>query len=421
MTSQEEDRKIQIKKPSGKNGWIKAAAILAIIVVLGFAAKSYLKSDAAIKNSQMQPPAPAVVLYTVTEKDLSSTRSFIGKVEAIQTVSLKPQVSGEIVKVNFKEGSLVKTGQVLFTIDSSHYQATADLRKAELEQAQAGLAKAEKYLARVKAADARSISASDIDAAESTFLQAKAGVSQAKALFRLAQIDLSHTRITSPISGQIGAAAFTKGNYVTPASGPLATIVQMDPIRVSFALPDKDYLNELEQFKKNGPVYETTLVLSNGRELKMQGQRDFESNRVDERTGTLEMVIRFPNPEGILIPGSMVRVGTKPVEKDTSLIIPQESILADSQGSYVFTVDDKNIAHQARVELGAEIGSMRKVVKGLRANDRIIRIGLQKVRPESPVMPAQAETENKTAAEIAGQTEEELSLSSADSQNKEGN
>ena len=421
MTAQGEEKKIQIKNSSGKNGWIKAAAIIAIMVVLGFAAKSYLKSDAVNKNSQMQPPAPAVVLYTVTEKDLSSSRSFIGKVDAIQTVSIKPQISGEIVKVNFKEGSLVKAGQILFTIDSGQYQATVDLRKAELEQAQAELVKAEKYLARVKAADERSISASDIDTAESAFLQAKAGVSQAKAVLRLAQIDLSHTRITSPISGQIGAAAFTKGNYVTPASGAIATIVQMDPIRVSFALPDKDYLNELEQFRKNGPVYKTSLILSNGKELNVQGERDFESNKVDEKTGTLEMIIRFPNPEGFLIPGSMVRLGTKPVDKELSLVVPQESILADSQGSYVYTVDENKIAHQTRIELGNEVGTMRKVVKGLKAGDKVIRVGLQNVQPEGPVAPAQEETAAKTAAEIAGQNEVELSLSSSDSQNKEGN
>lgn len=421
MTAQGEDGKIQIRNTSGKYGWMKAIVVIAIIVIIGFAAKGYLKSDAAIKNSQMQPPAPAVVLYTVTEKDLSTSRSFIGKVEAVQTVSLKSQVSGEIVKVNFKEGSLVKAGQPLFTIDPSHYQATADLRKAELEQAQAGLVKAEKYLARVKAADARSISASDIDAAESAFLQAKAGVSQAKAVLKLAEIDLSHTRIISPITGQIGEATYTKGNYVTPASGGLASIVQMDPIRVSFAITDKDYLNQLEQFKKNGPVYQTSLVLSNGRELNIQGQRDFESNKVDERTGTLEMVIRFPNPEGILIPGSMVRIGTKPIDSDLSLIVPQESILADSQGNYVYTVDEKNIAHQTRIELGEEVGTMRKVVKGLKADDRVIRIGLQNVRPEAPVSPTQEETGNKTAAELAGQSEEELSLTQTDSHDKEGN
>lgn len=420
MTSQGEDGKMQIS--SQKKGWIiKAAAVVAIAVLIGFAAKNHFKSDAAATRANMQPPAPAVILYTVSEKNLSPSRSFIGKVEAIQSVSLKSQVSGEIKNIHFKEGSLVKAGQLLLTIDSSQYQATVDLRKAELQQAEASLVKAEKYLARVKAADKRSISASDIDTAESTFLQAKAGVSQAKAVLKLAEIDLSHTRMTSPINGQIGGATYTKGNYVTPASGALATIVQMDPIRVSFALPDKDYLDQLEQFRKNGPVYKTSLILSNGKEFNVQGERDFESNKVDERTGTIEMVIRFPNSEGSLIPGSMVRLGTKPVDNDVSLVVPQESILADSHGSYVYTVDENKIAHQTRIELGEEIGTMRKITKGLKLGDKVIRIGLQNVRPEAPVAPAQEETAAKTAAEIAGQNEVELSLSSPDSQNKEGN
>ena len=421
MTSFGEDGKIQIKNSKQKDRLIKTAAVLAIVVLTGFAARNHFKSDASATKTKMQPPAPAVVLYTVSEKDLSPSRSFIGKVEAIQIVSLKPQVSGEIKNVSFREGSFVKTGQPLFTIDSSRYQATADLRKAELQQAEATLAKSEKYLERVKAADKRSISASDMDTAESAFLQAKASVSQAKAVLKLAEIDLAHTRITSPITGRIGAAAFTRGNYVTPASETLATIVQMDPIRVSFALPDKDYLNQLEQFRKNGPVYRTTLVLSNGRELDVQGERDYESNRVDERTGTMEMAIRLPNPEGILIPGSMVRIGTKPVESMLSIVIPQESILADSQGSYVYTVDRNNIAHQSRIELGEEVGTMRKVTKGLKTGDRVIRIGLQNVRPEAPVSPAQTENGTKTAAEMAGQSEEELSLSGQTSQDKEGN
>ena len=421
MTSFGEDGKIQIKNSKQKDRLIKTAAVLAIVVLIGFAARNHFKSDASATKTKMQPPAPAVVLYTVSEKNLSPTRSFIGKVEAIQIVSLKPQVSGEIKNVSFREGSFVKTGQSLFTIDSSRYQATADLRKAELQQAEATLAKSEKYLERVKAADKRSISASDMDTAESAFLQAKASVSQAKAVLKLAEIDLAHTRITSPITGRIGAAAFTRGNYVTPASETLATIVQMDPIRVSFALPDKDYLNQLEQFRKNGPVYRTTLVLSNGRELDVQGERDYESNRVDERTGTMEMAIRLPNPEGILIPGSMVRIGTKPVESMLSIVIPQESILADSQGSYVYTVDRNNIAHQSRIELGEEVGTMRKVTKGLKTGDRVIRIGLQNVRPEAPVSPAQTENGTKTAAEMAGQSEEEISLSVQTSQDKEGN
>jgi len=421
MTSQGENGKMQIGNSERKGRIIKIAAVIAIAALIGFTVKNHFESSAAAKKANIQPPVPTVILYEVSEKNLSPSRSFIGKVEAIQSVSLKSQVTGEIKNVNFKEGSFVKAGQLLFTIDSSQYQATVDLRRAELQQAEAALIKAEKYLVRVKAADKRSISASDIDTAESTFLQAKASVSQAKAVLKLAEIDLSHTRITSPITGQIGEAIYTKGNYVTPASGELASIVQMDPIRVFFAITDKDYLNQLEQFRKNGPVYQTALVLSNGRELNIQGQRDFESNKVDERTGTLEMVIRFPNQEGILIPGSMVRIGTKPVDGDLSLVVPNEAIMADSQGNYVYTVDENNIAHQTRIELGEEVGTMRKVVKGLKAKDKVIRIGLQNVRQETPVSPAQAGAENKTAAELAGQTEEELSLSSADSQDKEGN
>jgi membrane fusion protein (multidrug efflux system) len=421
MTSQGEDKKIQINNSHQKSKIIKVAAVIAIAVVLAFAAKNYLKPDASANKANMQPSAPGVVLYTVSEKDLSSSRSFIGNVEAIQSVSLTSQVSGEIKNVNFKEGSFVKAGQPLFTIDSSHYQATVDLRKAEIQQAEAALIKAEKYLARVNAADKRSISASDIETAESASLQAKAAVAQAKAVLKLAEIDLAHTRITSPITGRIGAAAYTKGNYVTPASGALATIVQMDPIRISFALPDKDYLNQLEQFKKNGPVYETKLMLSNGKELSMQGQRDFESNKVDEKTGTLEMVIRFPNQEGVLIPGSMVRVATKPVDHNISIVIPQESILADSQGSYVFTVDEKNIASQTRIELGEEVGTMRKVIKGLKSGDKVVRIGLQKVRPGAPVAPTELGSQTKTAAEAAGESEEDLLLSEPISKDKVGN
>ena len=135
----------------------------------------------------------------------------------------------------------------------------------------------------------------------------------------------------------------------------------------------------------------------------------------------MEMAIRLPNPEGILIPGSMVRIGTKPVESMLSMVIPQESILADSQGSYVYTVDRNNIAHQSRIELGEEVGTMRKVTKGLKTGDRVIRIGLQNVRPEAPVSPAQTENGTKTAAEMAGQSEEEISLSVQTSQDKEGN
>lgn len=134
MTSKGEDGKMQTENSQQKNRIIKIAAVLGIAVLIGFMAKNHFESDAAATKANMQPPAPAVILYTVSEKNLSPSRSFVGKVEAIQSVSLKPQVAGEIKRVNFKEGSLVKAGQILFTIDNSQYQATVDLRKAKLSR-----------------------------------------------------------------------------------------------------------------------------------------------------------------------------------------------------------------------------------------------------------------------------------------------
>jgi RND family efflux transporter MFP subunit len=425
MTSPEENNKIEIERsPKHGGGLIRIIVILVIVAGVWFGYKSYMGKQAAVKqqNEQQQAAAnaaPSVMLATVTETDLSTARDYIGRVESIQTVDLKAQVSGQIMNVNFKDGAVVRAGQPLFTIDPSQYQATVDLRKAEIEQANAALDKASKYLKRVKAADPRSISATDIDTAESSFLAAKAALSQAKAALRLAEIDLGHTRVTSPITGKIGVAAFTKGNYVTPSSGSLATIVQLDPIRVVFSLPDRDYLDQLDAFKKNGSVYKTTLVLANGKELPVTGARDYENNEVDAKTGTMQMALRFGNAGGSLIPGSMVRVGTKPVAHNFSIVIPQDTILADSQGDYVFTVDANNIAHQTRVTLGDEIGTMRKVTAGLKVGDKIIEVGLQNVRPEAPVAPQKAE-QNKsssTAAEQAAQSDADVTTASQDKGN----
>lgn len=407
MTSPEGNRTTELGGRPKKNV-VLIIAVIVLFVIAAFAAKSFLGAKAAQKQSLVHAqPAPVVVLHTVANTDLAVEREYIGRVEAIQSVSLKPQVNGEIMKVHFKEGSMVKSGQTLFSIDSSQYQATVNLRRAEVEKSEANLNRAAKYFDRLKAADKRSVSKSDLEMAESEVLQGKAAVSQAKASLMLAMIDLRHTRITSPISGRIGAALFTKGNYVSPSAGTLATIVQMDPIRVTFALPDKDYLNQIDKFKKSGKsVHKTTLTLSNGKTLPVEGERDFEDNEIDEKTGTLMMRLRFNNNEGLLIPGSMVRIKTQPLDKRMTLVIPQGAILADSQGDYVFTVGSQNIVQQQRVKLGSEIGTMREVIDGLKKGDNIIVQGLQYVRPGIKVDPTEvSKNESKSPAELAAETE----------------
>lgn len=399
---------------------LKLLAVVLLAAALGYAAKTGLGGSASAKQAEhAAPPAPTVAVKPAQKADLASVREYIGRVESIQTVDVRPQVTGEIMKVHFKEGSVVKAGEALFTIDSSRYKATVDLRTAETEQAAAALDKAEKYLARLKAADKRSIAESDMEAAESAVLAARASVSQAKAAHELAKIDLAHTKITAPITGRVGAAAFTKGNLVSPQSGSLASIVQISPIRVAFSLPDKDYLDQLEAFKKKGSVYETQLRLANGKAVAAKGQRDFEDNRMDIGTGSMMMRIRFDNSDGMLVPGSMVRVGTKPVESKMAILIPQTAIMADSKGDFVYALQANNTVVQKRIVIGSEVGSMCEVKEGLLEGEKIVVMGLQALRPGVPVNVVEQGTKAKSAAESA--MESTADKDAASSEPKAGN
>ena len=331
---------------------------------------------------------------------------YVGRVESIQSVSVKPQISGEIAKVCFKEGSVVKAGQLLFQIDPKQYEATVQLRKAELQQAEANLVTAEKYYKRVMAASERAVSATDRETAEGNFLQAKAAVAQAKAALKLAQIDLGYCRITAPITGKIGKALYTQGNYVTPSITELASIVQMDPIRVSYPLPDRDYLDQLSLFKEDGSVYNTSLILSNGEKYDVPGKRDFENNKVDQTTGTIMMRLRFANKDGMLIPGEMVRVFTRPVKSHIVNAVPQTAVMADEKGDYVYIINADNTARQARVTLGREFGDLREVTSGVEAGENVVVAGLQRLRPGVKVRIENSADEKPAAENAAAQGEE---------------
>ena len=401
MQGNGENKNVEIKG-NPKSPWVKIAAAVVVIAVVFFGYRAW--KDGASQPVQQAAAEPVVIVKQVEKFDASSVPSeYVGRVESIQSVSVKPQISGEIAKVCFKEGSVVKAGQLLFQIDPKQYEATVQLRKAELQQAEANLVTAEKYYKRVTAASERAVSATDRDTAEGNFLQAKAAVAQAKAALKLAQIDLGYCRITSPITGKIGRALYTKGNYVTPQITELASIVQMDPIRVSYPLPDRDYLDQLSLFKEDGSVYNTSLILSNGEKYNVPGKRDFENNRVDQTTGTIMMRLRFANKEGMLIPGEMVRVFTKPVKSHIVNAVPQTAVMADEQGDYVYVINADNTARQARVTLGREFGELREVTSGVEAGENVAVAGLQRMRPGAKVRIETSASEKPAAEKAAAQ------------------
>ncbi len=244
----------------------------------------------------------SVILLAMIINDKALAWEYIGHAEAIQSVQIRPEVSAKVTKINFHEGSFVNKSAALFTLDTTEFQADVTLRKAELAMAQAKFDGASKYYTRLKATK-KAMSASDLDAAESEERQAKAAVDAAKASLKLAEIQLGRTKITAPFAGRVGKIDFHVGSYVSPENV-LCEIVQTDPIRILFAMPDRDYLSMKNMHGKM--KYE--LILADGSLYSGTIEKDFEDNVMNSDTGTINIWLKVGNEDNILLPGSLVRV-----------------------------------------------------------------------------------------------------------------
>ena len=413
------DNKNSVEIVTKKSGAAKTVITVIVLIAAVFLIKNYvLKGGEAPQQQQAHAPqAPHVVVTPVEKADLAIGREYIGRVEPIQTVSIRPQTDGELLRVHFRDGAYVRAGATLFTIDSRQHEANVELSKAELMRAEANYDRAQKYFERLKSSDTRSVSAADLERAESDAAQSRAAIEQAKASLKLAQIHLGYTTIKAPISGKISKALFTKGNYISPASGTLATIVQTDPVRVTFALPDRDYLKQLEAFSSTAnSVYDASIRLADGSEYPLKGERDFEDNKMDGQTGTIQVSMRFKNSEGRLTPGAVVNVITKPAQGFIALVIPQEAVMTDSEGDYVYSVDSSNMPIKKRVKLGASAGSKYEVTSGLTEGEHIVVYGLQHIRPQQPVQPElMSQGGEKSAPELAKESMFDVKAISGDS------
>jgi RND family efflux transporter MFP subunit len=327
-------------------------------------------------------PPPGVKAIELKEVPLDVLDEYIAAVEPVQQVQIRSEVAGYLKGVHFTEGSHIKEGDLLFTVDQQQFQAIVEVRVAELAGAQAELQRAEKFLERMHEANERSVSQSDLDTAESAHLQAVANIKQAEANLNLAQIDLAYAEIRAPISGRIGAAMLTKGNYVNRASDVLAHIVQTDPIRVVFSMTDRAYLDlrrKVLDGTANGLVAQ--VKLPNGVVLPVIGKKDFDDNMMNPRTGTMAVRYLFDNPNELLVAGSYATIMLGQTDRPMGLRIPQRAVLVGPEGSYVLTVSEEGQVGMAGVELGGNIGNDIVALAGLNAGDRIVVEGVQKVQP----------------------------------------
>lgn len=360
-----------------KRDILKNTAIVLGCVAIGWFIKGKLTPQMPMMTGM--GGTPYVVVKQVEEKTLSKNKGEIGLVEAINSVDIIPEVSGEIKEILFTSGSFVNKGDVLFKIDDEKYKATYALRQAELESAKALLTRTKKDYDRQTSLSKQKIaSKATFDSAESAYLQAKAAVQQASASLELARIDLDNTQIKSPISGFIGKAFESEGNYIVATAKPIAKVVQMDPIRIVFSLTDKEFLNLKTYYDKQAT--NIRIVLPNNQVIENTLLRSFNDNEVNKNTATIALYAEFNNKNGELIPGNYVNVSLFSNKVAPNLILPQEAILQDEHGNYVMVVNDEEIAEQKRVSLGDVIDDKQVVLSGVSKGDKVIVQGLQKVQ-----------------------------------------
>ncbi|HHS7358897.1 TPA: multidrug efflux RND transporter periplasmic adaptor subunit AcrA [Salmonella enterica] len=349
---------------------------------------------------------PEVGVVTLKTEPLQITTELPGRTVAYRIAEVRPQVSGIILKRNFVEGSDIEAGVSLYQIDPATYQATYDSAKGDLAKAQAAANIAELTVKRYqKLLGTQYISKQEYDQALADAQQATAAVVAAKAAVETARINLAYTKVTSPISGRIGKSSVTEGALVQNGqASALATVQQLDPIYVDVTQSSNDFLR-LKQELANGSLKQENgkakvdLVTSDGIKFPQSGTLEFSDVTVDQSTGSITLRAIFPNPDHTLLPGMFVRARLQEGTKPTALLAPQQGVTRTPRGdATVLVVGADNKVETRQIVASQAIGDKWLVTDGLKAGDRVVVSGLQKVRPGAQVKVQEITADNKQQA-----------------------
>ncbi|PWB35162.1 efflux transporter periplasmic adaptor subunit [Pseudomonas sp. SDI] len=336
------------------------------------------------------PAAPKVSVAKVIEQPINEWDEFTGRLEAPETVEVRPRVSGQIDQVAFTEGAQVKKGDLLFQIDPRPFQAEVRRLEAQLQQARASAIRSANEAQRgERLRSSNAISAELAESRTSAAAEARAGVTAIQAQLDLARLNLSFTRVTAPITGRVSRAQFTAGNIVSADVTPLTSVVSTDKVYAYFDADERVYL-KYTQLARDGqrgqstPVY---LGLSNETGNPHLGQMNFVDNQVNPKTGTIRGRAVFDNRNGEFTPGLYARLKLVGSATYAAVLINDEAVGTDLGKKFVLVMDKDNKADYRAVELGPKLEGLRIVRNGLSKDDRIVVKGLQRVRPGSPVTP----------------------------------
>ncbi|MCD8553858.1 efflux RND transporter periplasmic adaptor subunit [Seleniivibrio sp.] len=366
-----------------KNKVLFAVAALAIVVI---AAAYWMTKKPAVQQGQAGAMPPTEIsVVTATPETVAVSKELPGRTSAYRVAQIRPQVSGIIIKRLFTEGGNVKEGQQLYQIDPAPYQAAYDSAVAALQKAEANImsvqAKAERYAELVKAG---AVSKQDYDDAAASLAQAKAEIAVAKAAVTQAQIDLKYTKVLSPVSGRIGKSSVTEGALVTAnQETALATVQQLDRVYVDLTQSAEEVMNLKNTMGSKPPV---ELIFENGQSFKLLGHLQFSDVTVDETTGMVQLRAIFDNPDMEILPGLFVRAKLAQSKVENAILIPQQAVVRNADGStIVFKVDKNGVVNPAPVKVSSVVGDKWLVDSGVAAGEVVMVEGLMKVQAGATV------------------------------------
>ncbi len=362
---------------------LSAASLVALLIA------------ACSPNTAAPPATPSVSASLPLVKEVTGWDTFTGRLEAVDTVEVRPRVNGYVERVAFTDGDYVHKGDLLFIIDPRPYQAVVKQAEGQLAQAQAQLVLADKELGRAKSLiTTQAIATNVLDQRTENQLAADAAVDVASASLTRAKLDLEFTQVRAPIAGRISRKLVSEGNLVAGGDANatlLTTIVSLDTIDAYFDIDEQSFLrylragkaaNQAVAFESGGGV---GISLPGDQKTSFSGKLNFAENRLDASTGTLRLRARIANPDHVLVPGQFVRVSLAAEPAHQAVLIPASAVASDSAQQVLFVVGADDRVAARPVELGRMFGKMREVTQGLDAADRVVVSGIQRVQAGAKV------------------------------------
>ncbi|HTQ73089.1 MAG TPA: efflux RND transporter periplasmic adaptor subunit [Burkholderiales bacterium] len=366
-----------------------SAAVLALAVVLASALAACDRGDAATRPSQT-PVAVTAKVRAAAPQNVPIVLEAVGQVQGSKEVEIRARVSGILLKQLYKEGQIVKEGAPLFQIDPAPYEIALAQAQAQLAQERARQEQTAREAVRLKAlAEERAISQKEFDDAVSAQKLSVATVQAAEANVRQAELNLSYTRVTAPVSGVTGRIARSEGSLVTAGqdSSLLTTLIQVEPAWVRFSLSESDLAKVAGGKLTPGAGQDIRLVLPDESVYPLKGRLNFAATQIDSRVATQELRAEFDNPKVRLLPGQFVRVRITAGEYRDAFLVPQTAVFQNEKGHFLFVLDSENKAAIRQVQTGEWSGQNWLVLSGLKAGERVVLDNLLKLRPGVPVSP----------------------------------